>query len=263
MRKRDGYDAAGLCLDCGAARDNHTKRCSVCRDKRRASLKASGYSKKRYWERRNAGVCQKCDAQRLPDDAYCKKCRERIKKQSRAVGRTYHGLKAAGICVHCQSRKPEKPGHTRCNRCAAWSNNYQKERAEQKWEAGDCFHCKKAAEVFVGDGALGRTTLRKRKGKTCYCRPCYFRVTDTRYKLPTGTCEAQFKAQDGRCAYTGEPLVLGENASLDHRNPDGPKDDPSNVQWALWVVNRMKRDSRHEAFLSLVERISDTQRGNP
>ena len=66
-------------------------------------------------------------------------------------------------------------------------------------------------------------------------------------------------AQDWRCAYSGTPLVLGVNDSLDHkfpalRFPDLARD-PENVEWVSREINEMKRDRTPEEFLSLLRVI--------
>jgi CRISPR/Cas system Type II protein with McrA/HNH and RuvC-like nuclease domain len=68
-------------------------------------------------------------------------------------------------------------------------------------------------------------------------------------------------AQGGRCAYTGDALVLGENDSIDHILPKSrfPEDarNPDNVQWVTRYANMAKRDQTHDEFVGLVARISE------
>jgi len=65
---------------------------------------------------------------------------------------------------------------------------------------------------------------------------------------------AKLKAQNYRCAYTGELIVLGVNDSLDHILPTSkfPKlrSDPTNVEWVTRKVNCMKWDSTREEFIA-------------
>jgi len=65
--------------------------------------------------------------------------------------------------------------------------------------------------------------------------------------------------QNYRCVYTGTPLQLGVNDSLDHiypvqRFPDRAHD-PNNVEWVTREINEMKRDRTPDEFLSLIQRI--------
>lgn len=66
-----------------------------------------------------------------------------------------------------------------------------------------------------------------------------------------------FDLQEGRCAYTGELLIPGVNASLDHIVPStrGGTSDPDNIQWVAYRINRMKTDMTEEEFLSACRSI--------
>lgn len=61
------------------------------------------------------------------------------------------------------------------------------------------------------------------------------------------------------CPYTGEKLVLGVNASLDHIYPvfhyPDLKNDPENVEWVTQEINEMKRDRTPQEFLALISHI--------
>jgi CRISPR/Cas system Type II protein with McrA/HNH and RuvC-like nuclease domain len=72
---------------------------------------------------------------------------------------------------------------------------------------------------------------------------------------------AKFEAQGGRCAYTGQPLILGLNDSLDHVYPvsryPARAEDPANIEWTTREVNQMKRDRTPAEFLALLKVILD------
>lgn len=66
--------------------------------------------------------------------------------------------------------------------------------------------------------------------------------------------------QDFACPYTGERLVLGVNASLDHimpvaRYPELARN-PANVEWVDQTVNFLKRDRTPDEFLGIVGAIA-------
>ena len=65
-------------------------------------------------------------------------------------------------------------------------------------------------------------------------------------------------AQNNRCIYSGRLLVLGINASVDHKIPlsKGGTHDRENLQWADYNVNRMKSDMEESEFLKLVGEIA-------
>jgi len=78
-----------------------------------------------------------------------------------------------------------------------------------------------------------------------------------------------WEKQGGLCAYTGEVLVPGLNASLDHRDPikgvwKSQKERTAQVeknglpalQWVTKSVNRAKTDLGHEGFIQLCKMVS-------
>lgn len=69
---------------------------------------------------------------------------------------------------------------------------------------------------------------------------------------------AVFVKQKGKCAYTGELLILGDNASLDHKMPKsrGGEDVSSNLQWVTWNVNDCKRALTHDEFVALCRKVA-------
>jgi 5-methylcytosine-specific restriction endonuclease McrA len=91
---------------------------------------------------------------------------------------------------------------------------------------------------------------------------CYFKKT-AKERLGTrrewAGLRDKLAEQDYRCVYTGMPLVLGVNDSLDHIKPAQHypelRHDPSNVEWVTREINMMKRDRTPEEFLSLLHCI--------
>ena len=63
--------------------------------------------------------------------------------------------------------------------------------------------------------------------------------------------------QNRKCAYTGIPIVLGVNASIDHKFPRSRfphlKDDPDNLQWVTKSVNGIKKTMTHDEFVSVAK----------
>lgn len=95
-----------------------------------------------------------------------------------------------------------------------------------------------------------------------YCQECVYRVAWVRIFKRVKGYEALvqlLKSQGGKCPYTGEQLVLGLNAALDHRNPASrfPEEAKSlsNFQWIHKSVNSMKSDLTEEEFFALMKRI--------
>lgn len=71
-----------------------------------------------------------------------------------------------------------------------------------------------------------------------------------------------FLSQGARCAYSGEALVPGVNASVDHRQPvsRGGVHALENLQWVSRKVNIMKSDMTHEEFLDTCHAIVTLER---
>ena len=93
------------------------------------------------------------------------------------------------------------------------------------------------------------------------CSRCFFsrlalRHTKTRanWKL----IRELWHRQKGLCAYTGEKLVLGETATLDHRQPKsrGGSNRVDNLQWVSARINEFKGSRTHEEFLDLCRRVT-------
>jgi len=94
------------------------------------------------------------------------------------------------------------------------------------------------------------------------CDACYCRKV-SKFNLGTGkhwrVLRDKFHAQEARCPYTGDVLVLGLNATVDHilpisRYPDR-RNDPTNVEWVVNWVNLMKGDATPDEFVDRMRRI--------
>jgi 5-methylcytosine-specific restriction endonuclease McrA len=88
------------------------------------------------------------------------------------------------------------------------------------------------------------------------CAPCWFqRVAQHTLGTRTRWRELQelWEAQSARCRYTGAPLYMGENASLDHRCPRsrGGTHHRSNLQWVTKTVNACKASLTDAEFQAL------------
>lgn len=98
-------------------------------------------------------------------------------------------------------------------------------------------------------------------GGTPLCPPCWF-VKIAKRALGSReygeTLKQQWRRQGGRCAYTGQPLLMGQTASLDHKRPTsrGGSHTPGNLHWVTQEINFLKANRTHEEFVRLIVAIA-------
>jgi 5-methylcytosine-specific restriction endonuclease McrA len=123
---------------------------------------------------------------------------------------------------------------------------YQRRSLDKRRINGVCMSC-------------GRDELSVRTNEKI-CLSCWFKHTA---KNRTGTkkngalLRTLFEEQQGKCAYTGEVLTPGFNASLDHKIPTsrGGTHARENLQWVTVRINSMKADLTHDEFIALCRQI--------
>jgi hypothetical protein len=128
------------------------------------------------------------------------------------------------------------------------SSSYWADRYKKKKEAGVCQHCSNPATV----------------GGLCL-RDWFKNVASIHFgtrKLGEAL-QSIWDAQKGLCVYSGEPLVPGQTASLDHKTPitRGGVIAVENVQWVSKRVNTMKTDMTDFEFVNLCEVIAQRRKG--
>ena len=178
--------------------------------------------------------------------ATCSKFREGRAKQSR---RRTVKCKELGLCRCCG--KPSRPSLCFCQDCSTRKGLQLKQREITRREEGFCMRCGKLPP-------LKSNASKKRP----FCEDCYIKnLSGTTLKTPKHwkLLKEKLKEQAYVCVYSGKPLVLGENASLDHIFPVSrfPEkiSEPTNIQWVDLKVNHIKRDLTHEEFMNLIESI--------
>lgn len=66
-------------------------------------------------------------------------------------------------------------------------------------------------------------------------------------------------SQSYKCKYSGEELILGLNASIDHIKPLSKYPDEyrelENLQWVIKEINVMKKNFTEEEFLNIISKI--------
>ena len=101
--------------------------------------------------------------------------------------------------------------------------------------------------------------------KSSLCEYHWFFLLAHRYEFkPRAIAMKRLKQmlvdQKFKCAYTGKELVIGVNASIDHKNPRSRFPDQSrdldNIEWIDLSVNRAKRAMTKDEFLEMCRTIS-------
>lgn len=146
-----------------------------------------------------------------------------------------------GFCQDCGN--PATQGRAKCDFHNQASNEWRAALSANRKAAGHCVTCGNP------DG-----------GRASKCDRCWFRgvARQTLGSTAQGDAiRAIFLGQNGRCVYTGEVLVPGVNASLDHKIPKslGGSNDVGNLQWVTKEVNTAKWDRTEDQFLELCRKI--------
>lgn len=168
----------------------------------------------------------------------CKAKKELTEENYKRSTKTETGFNIT--CISC-GEKARK--HADLNRSTI--NKKQRAKEKERRESDCCLVC-------------GKEPI----GSSRFCEQHFYKNNAFRHlgsKKLSKVLEDKFNAQGGKCAYTGLPLMLGENASVDHIKsialfPES-KHDPNNVQWVDITVNMMKREMREGSFLQLIRLI--------
>lgn len=265
--------AARACRLCPASVELGKLYCEPCRRAERRR-KRRALDEAELQRKIESSECRRCRDQAIPGTRSCER-HTRAKNISNAKAR---GARiAAGLCSKCGKNAPSKrPGI--CDGCKEES----KRRAYARRLGGKCLRCKGDAaptrdlcvECRDKQRAEHRTTYRLRRelgacvlcgkkppiDKCTACLGCWFRRTARNTAGGYGATDmirAIWEAQGGRCALTGEILVPGANASLDHILPrsQGGSNDAPNLRWVTVSANRAKSALSDEALAVMCERI--------
>jgi len=138
---------------------------------------------------------------------------------------------------NCQNKA--LPNRKQCNDCRLMNSKGNKQKTQLLREQGLCITCRCPSQL------------------TSRCPTCSLKgsLAKSKVQVPIAALKQLLVDQDNRCGYTGLPLELGKNASLDHIHPraKGGSDDIQNLHWVESSVNRMKGDKSHSEFLDFIE----------
>jgi hypothetical protein len=172
------------------------------------------------------------------------------KAYKRAYLKTYVTRRnEAGICAECNT---PVSGKTICDNCTEKKNESFRRRIAARKAEGLCMKCGRVKPL---PSLIDKYWV--------VCEVCYLKqaanVTMKAAKL-WRALKDKLEAQGYRCAYTGRPLVLGVNASIDQIFPTSqfPEriSDPLNIEWVDKSVNQIKHALTPEQFFSLIREIA-------
>lgn len=141
-----------------------------------------------------------------------------------------------------------------CSTCAERKKKKMYALYEDRSSKGLCFECgRPAIPTTIGSGVLG-TNSRPQCEEHLFKRLAFRatgKVSDAKM------LKNMVKEQDYKCAYTGQKLVIGKNASLDHIIPRsaGGANCRTNLCWCLWEVNMMKHRFSYKEFLAFCRSV--------
>jgi hypothetical protein len=216
--------AAGLCTHCRKPNDRNTHCCAACTERR---------NRQRINRQQAARAARQCVACGQPWSGPTHTC-SACKAERHAA---WEQRKLSALCLHCG--KPKDSTRLACAACRVKAQATARERRASYAAAGVCVQC---GQPKTGPGLLCDKHAARSLGDV------------TRWR----ELAALLAAQGGVCAYTGEPLLLGGNASLDHKTPSSRGGDNAigNVHWVTWEVNRAKVNMTHDEFLALCHLVA-------
>ena len=152
-----------------------------------------------------------------------------------------------GFCFRCGKKKePDRLDNWWCASCTEKGKVRVRNKRKSRIAEGLCIYCPIPARPVVAGQ---------------YCKEHWFTVfaADRFGDSSLGKeIKSIYEKQNGLCIYSGEPLVLGKNASLDHKIPRcrGGTDDIDNLQWTTRQVNLAKTDFLHEEFVEFCLKVA-------
>lgn len=187
---------------------------------------------------------QSCNRCGLPTDGKYKNCAECRRKLREAEDRLRQSRRERGECIVCGGGDVQPP-HTKCNSCLEEQRAKAKLKTQKNIADKKCIHCSTPAI----DGHR-------------LCEVCYLKQRATRHFKDVSRWQELkevYNQQQGICPYTGERLVIGVNAELDHLVPreKGGSNEKSNLQWVLKQINVMKWHYYENEFLQIVKKVCE------
>lgn len=181
-------------------------------------------------------------------------------------------LREKGLCRDCQCEfgsveHKEKCLNARrnldgiCWRCGKHQDSEEHQRCKETTRVAkkELYH--KRADIGECPGHSGRVAVVRGR-----CEECWFRTfgkSAVGSSLAWKSLREMFYTQQEKCRYSGETLLPGVNASLDHIVPisrGGPRL-LSNVQWTTFAINKLKDNLMESEFLLICQYNYENNKG--
>lgn len=177
-------------------------------------------------------MCPTCKAKSKHPSGYCNRCETRRNKVATWLTK--------GRCTKCGGKRDGEK--SQCRTCREAYKERRNARFALRAKKGGCVWCGKPA--VTGGAQPG-------------CFHCWVRVEAIRAGVGKDWRELlkMWKAQKGRCAFTGVKLIVGgrflNSATIDHKiaRAHGGPDTIENLHWVSLTANRAKHTTDHVAFL--------------
>lgn len=140
-------------------------------------------------------------------------------------------------CLACGGPRDEETAH--CSTCKAKNANQQKQWIVE----GRCRNC--------GGIKLPKVQI---------CEPCWWKNLSIKVDGSVQAVDALkslFVNQQGRCALTGVPLEVGDNASIDHvqHRSNGGGNEPNNLRFTTIAVNVARQTMPDADFIAMCRSV--------
>lgn len=161
------------------------------------------------------------------------------------------------------SNKSKKDGFDyRCKNCSKRQTKEAQARVRKENKEQVNRKQRKSREERLSKGLCKFCNNKRLENSNQFCEKHFFENVSNQH---TGTTKKWkefknlLKSQEYICPYTGDELILGLNASVDHIRPQFSHPelyrDINNMQWVDIKVNVMKRNLSEEEFLDLIRKI--------
>jgi 5-methylcytosine-specific restriction endonuclease McrA len=146
-------------------------------------------------------------------------------------------------CSNTNCMRPAKFNRKLCEQCGSSILASSKRRQSKLRSEGRCIACSRPST--------------KLRCEECSLKAALRRLTNAD---DSASLIQMLEEQENRCAYTGLPISLSKNASIDHKKPKskGGTNDLENLHWVHSGVNRMKGTMDHEEFIVFIAELHES-----